>query len=501
MLPRVVGVPAAALVVLVAAPPIVLHPSTGSSTPTTIAVPPPGESVVVKVGGKTINVATTKEAQAKPTATLKIGLSHDRHTYFLSLRAAGAPPKAAQTLADADGTHVAVVRRAPQSKCPTKPVYDTNTGKKPWCLSVTGLPAAHEVSGTVDGGTTLMLTLDHRHELKSWPIFWVILGLFAPLGAGVVMGVLRRRPALYPVNRVIRRNAGNEDTKIVDLKEWAEAKTTAGTAPGDLRVLAEQAVRGAPEIRSARRELRKALGTTTLSQELPYVEAAAEAGEDRPLHVSDILDEDDKPVIPVAEQFLAKLDPLETAQRALSDLHAVLVTIENGHRFEAQEAWERATRTFVAVSEPDDVPALRDLIIGAAAAIAAAEREPAVESVEQGGEEHIVGTDRTQVRAERSTLELLFGDLTGQTPSPLALKGKELLRDEVAMSLLTALVFFAALAFAAWTVLQDGYYANPTFGTWGDYFTTFSAALATGAAATVLTLISDWRPTPSTTPA
>lgn len=62
---------------------------------------------------------------------------------------------------------------------------------------------------------------------------------------------------------------------------------------------------------------------------------------------------------------------------------------------------------------------------------------------------------------------------------------------------LTGIALVITLAFAGATVLKAVYYTNATFSSGWDYFTLFSAALASGAAASVLSLVGYWRPTPS----
>jgi hypothetical protein len=54
------------------------------------------------------------------------------------------------------------------------------------------------------------------------------------------------------------------------------------------------------------------------------------------------------------------------------------------------------------------------------------------------------------------------------------------------------------VGFAGLTVEQAAYNDKPTFSSFHDYFTLFSAALASGAAAAAISLLAYWRPDPPT---
>jgi hypothetical protein len=58
------------------------------------------------------------------------------------------------------------------------------------------------------------------------------------------------------------------------------------------------------------------------------------------------------------------------------------------------------------------------------------------------------------------------------------------------------LTVLVALGFAGVTVYEAAYAPKTSFAGFPDYFTLFSAALASGVAATVLGLLAYWRPAP-----
>jgi hypothetical protein len=59
--------------------------------------------------------------------------------------------------------------------------------------------------------------------------------------------------------------------------------------------------------------------------------------------------------------------------------------------------------------------------------------------------------------------------------------------------MLTLATCLVVLAFAGATVYEAAYDPNNTFATFPDYFKLFSAALASGAAASVIALLAYWQ--------
>ena len=493
MLTRVLGIGGLAVVVLVVAPSVIVNsvnPAPGAAASTTSA-----------------------SAPAKPAATLKIAVSGERglvDPLYLRIRAVGAPPASAH-LADDSGAHTASVASAP-SHCAHLPVRDTFTGpaEREWCLSVTSLDAGHTLTGLVAGDTSLTLSLTRRHSFWSWPLVVLLAGLFAPLLTGLVVVALKRFAGNAAIADLVAAHP-----EIADLGTWAQAREKEGTPDGTVLGWVEKIVSGPPLIVQARHHLADALRQTPLGADHPYVVAAWAEARRTKICVSDIADDKGQPKVAAAADYLAHLKQLEADRAALVGLQKALGGVDSEHAYDAGVALDRAMEMFKRVSTSAEVPGLTQPIVDATAAIEAATQPKSrpiwfdehmktvrenfeVCSAGSGGAGHTQHALAADVALDPKRFADLLTGIRSVTTSPLELSGQQLKLDEGIWLAVTVVAAAAALAFAGATVAQKAYFANPAFAAGWDYFTLFSAAFASGAAATVLGLFRYWRPQPGT---
>jgi hypothetical protein len=496
VLPRALGIPAAALVVLVTAPGLVVK-TIGTSS------------------GQEILGSPQAPAPAPPAATLKVGVTHS--SLLLNVRAHGKPePKETTTLVDTSGAHTATVKSLPSASCAHSPVHDTGTGPTMWCLSVTSLDAGFEQSGTLQkGGTVLTLALTRKHALLVWPFLVLLAGLVVPFGIGAFKKFLQPWAGGLAVSNVIVRNASSRRKKISGLREWADQQAKDGKSPGDILAIVQRVVGAAPKIRRTRKVLAQKLRATTLASDHPYVVAAEAEVRRSSVHVGDIVDDTGKAKPPRAQVFADHLAQLEADQASLVQLRGLLDRLNDGCSADARKALDIAEAHFKSIDAPERVASLDDYILDAHGAISAAtetagciktehaktfhaEWQTVLENASSGSTMRFEsGTMRTLfLSPDRTTGAAVIRQLRSVTTPPLELTGSALWRDELVALALTGGAMLVTFAFAATTVVKAAYYGNATFSSGWDYFTLFSAALASGAAATVLTLVDYWHPKP-----
>jgi hypothetical protein len=498
VLPRALGIPAAALVVLVTAPGLVVK-TVGTSS-----------------SGQQILVSPQAPVSAPPSATLKVGVTHS--SLLLNVRARGNPePKETATLVDTSGAHTATVKSLPSTSCAHSPVHDTGTGPTTWCLSVTSLDTGFEQSGTLQkGGTTLTLALTRKHALLVWPFLVLLAGLVVPFGIGAFKKFLQPWAGGLAVSNVIARNANQPREKISDLGEWADEQAKEGKPPGDILAIVQRVVGAAPKIRRTRKVLAQKLRATPLANNHPYVVAARDEVRRSSVRVADIVDDTGKAEPPRAQVFADHLAQLEADQASLVQLRGLLDRLDDGCSADARKALDIADAHFKSIDAPERVASLDDYILDAHGAISAATETAGCVKTEHAKTFHAEwqkvlenSSSGSTVRIESGEMRTLFRfpdrtagaaivrQLRSVTTPPLELTGRALWRDELVAMGLTGGAMLVTFAFAATTVVKAAYYGNATFSSGWDYFTLFSAALASGAAATVLTLVDYWHPKPT----
>jgi hypothetical protein len=433
-----------------------------------------------------IALSTSESAQPEPkAAALKVrlaGESGGSRPAFIGLDALGPPPSEKSVLVDETGVYSAIVETAKvRSNC-SRPIRKTGVGDDQWCLVAHGVEAGHELTGTVTGTKTkLALTLDRKNAFLGWPLATLLFGL---LVAAVVALWPSRLDAL--VQRVKLERLLAQGRGIAGLGDWVGERLANGAGVEDLlKTVGRVVSHGPSEAQDARAELKRALGQANLP-DIPFKRSAQEEADRTDHRVSDFLQKDGKQrgSHPAAEAASG----IEKISAYLQDLESLEDLVRTQLNPDCQK--EPLLRINEARIAPQFIRKNEQLIdldarLGAAQATYAtafSRRDCRSDSL----------SEEEAMQGEEAVRGLRF-DSFRITPTPLTLADAEL-RGLTSIALgLTIVTCLLTLAFAGVTVHQAAYAQNNTFATFGDYFKLFSAALASGAAATVITLLGYWR--------
>jgi hypothetical protein len=313
---------------------------------------------------------------------------------------------------------------------------------------------------------------------------------------------------------LLDRNARAQANTIDDLDTWVNGKLKSGdSATTVLSALAKLPPNGARAVREGRQALATALAASGIPSGAAYRDTAQEEAGRPDVNVDDLLDDGKaKPVR--AQQLLEGLNQLDADTKLLSDLEADV----NAHLVEAcrkkpLEKIVAAQTVLTTIDTPERIAELTQPLTEAKVAYAVATRRPdclAVRAaVSRAAHETAVGAYLRASGIDFGVEELIgqFTDATEEKvetifervralPQPVHLRGKQLRRETRLGKALTALAIVAVGVFTVLTVWQAAYASKPDFAGFADYFALFSAALASGAAASVLGILAYWRPQP-----
>lgn len=503
MLPRVVGIPAA-IVVLVSAPSLIVRPE-------------PAEVVVVPAG---------KPATQKPTGELKLRIAGEsggtRRPVYVRLAAAGRPPAQPAQLVDAAGLHAATVANAP-GHCGGKPLRITGAGLHEWCLSISGVDAGHELSGTAAGGTAVELIVSRRNDFDGRPLLVLLLGFLTALALPLLSARLRGFVGRLAVARLLSRNRKAGADRVGGLDDWVHEREAAGASAGEVFPIVSKIVTtGAKTVRAARAKLAEALPPQARDEPRYVTEARKEATTDT-FVVGDFLDGDGKlRETTRADAWRTNLRQLGHDRELLEQLDEQIArTLLAECRREPLAATRKAWALFRGFDTPDKIKSLDEAIAAANLAYNAKRLDsgcrpdpPAPVSETFRGnyfdESWACYGDTTRptlVVARRNEMMHtltravnlakvlpVVQELRSVSTPAMDLKGG-LLELETWFGWFGILLgVIATLAFAGVAVWNAAYEPKPAFAGFSDYFALFSAALASGAAAGVLALLGYWRP-------
>jgi hypothetical protein len=448
-------------------------------------------ALIVIVGLPALVAQTRSSAQpSQPTpraASLTVSLDGGG-THELAIIATGKPPTSA-VLTSTDGRQVAIATAIPSCTG----LVTRNTGVengKTWCIKISGLPDHGTVSGTLPGTdespTTLSLTVNTRDGLLGWPIAVLLIGLLASLvatPATKLLGTLIKRDRLALLLQ--RNQRADPESRIAGLDEYVAARKHAGAADATIEAEIAPVINEGPgQARGARQELERAISADPLDATSAYQRAAAAEAARTDNKVTDFLKPDgSRATHPAAD--------LDAGLAAMRDYRIKLATAEHeissSLRASCQQQpltklgvarmrWERVgSRSEIAdLAEP--FRQLRDTID---------DRLNTPNCLAQ----NVAGASA----AFMATVNPLA---TPGAPAPTGLTGASLVARTFLLALLTGVTVAAVLLFAFETVQLGAYRSKITFGSFGDYFTLFSTALASGAAATVAALLAPWSLTP-----
>jgi len=278
---------------------------------------------------------------------------------------------------------------------------------------------------------------------------------------------------------------------------------------------------GPPKIRAARKRLAAALGRITLPVASDYVQHAATEAAHTEVVAADLLDNDGAVRSTArAEEWRVGLEQLDADQRFLDDEERMIGDhLQPRCRSRPTRALHTARGYLATIETPENVAGMKDHIVLVKTAYNAARDDPACRLLEipetdrevtmalkafvvcstgAGRAAELSGAIEQAVR--EGVVEPLIAEVHELVPDPLDLKGERLQHAFDLGKLLTAVAILVVLAFAGATVWDAAYEPKPAFADFSDYFTLYSAALASGAAAAVLGVLAYWRPAPATSP-
>jgi hypothetical protein len=443
------------------------------------------------------NKAQPAPAEAKLTVRLEGGEGAGTKPTHVAVLVAGPQPAAATTLVDASGERRGTVISSPGA-CNQINGRSTGVGQDRWCLGLSDVAKGAELSGTVGGtGTKLTLTVTRRDPFCPWPLVVLLAGIgIAAVAALAPKGLKRfiRRVALARLLEQNREASANET--IAGLDGWVAAQLAAGTDPSKVFSTIAPVVKNGPnQARTARQQLQTALSEDPLGAGNPFATGARQEAERTDHRVGDFLEESGKtraqhPASKWRDGVLkmsANRDELEQAERDINKL------IKPECRATALQALSLARVTYGRIMKPDqltEVDAPLDALHKAInETLAKEDCRAETEDVELSQENIEMGWQNFRFR----------GVLRRGLPEPseqLELGSAGLGASLIAAIVLTAIFCLLVITFAAVTVEEAVYRDNHTFAGWHDYFKLLSAALASGAAATVLGFLAYWRPDP-----
>jgi hypothetical protein len=402
----------------------------------------------------------------KPAAPLEASVTlatEGTGTEFLQLRSPGSV-KADGYLASPDGRTGATVKKVGQAACKgasrARPA-ETDADDPETCLEISGLPKHGEVAGTVsvagitdqDQGTTLTLTVQRRPEFVGSPLIVLIAGLLVGLMVALIPPWLASRIAGLRLAWLLwYAELQRAEDRIAGARAWAEDRLdghTAAAVRGPLLLVVKQ---GPARARAARSALSAALDAAQLGSDHPLARKARAEAARNDHHISHFLDGEGNEIDHPAAALTADVNLLEALRVRIAALAAASAPWPELEV--ARRAWENA-------SETGAIDHVAELVQ------AAADVQPMTRGV----------TERGLGRQAVEQLPLGTARLIGLIGSAAAL---------------TIIFILVAVGFAVVTVYLANYEAEPTFGSFADYFALFSAAVGSSAAGAFLGLLAPW---------
>jgi hypothetical protein len=308
---------------------------------------------------------------------------------------------------------------------------------------------------------------------------------------------------------------------VTDLDEWTEERLRMHSVGDVLAAIGGIVGTGPRGVRHARSELRDALAATPLPGSPAYAAGAGDEARRTDFKPADFIDDDLKPKPALADEWRAGIGQLAADAELLEQLStAIDATLRAGCQEEPREAVARAQAALELVATPETVAGMNEKITDAKAVYLTAlktancRKVPKREAHERSRTillEYLlrsgVGPDAGMLVEQMATagIDSVGGAIArvverarsmARQPA-IHLRGKQLWRETLVGEIVTAAAAALVIGFAGATVWEAAYEAKPAFAGFADYFALFSAALASGAAASVLSLLAFWRPQPS----
>lgn len=421
-------------------------------------------------------------------AALTIELTGDEGTgddpYTISFRGPADAPNQSVTVRDATGDHTG--RIAPvTARCrpDAKPHAVFPEQEARWCLTLSDVAIGSELTGAVLGSkaSRLDLTVHRRDAFVGWPLASIVAGIVAGVIAALVPIRLRRRVREVVLDRMVRDNKRDPNTKrrIRGLKAWVQTRRRHGDDDDTLiRAVAWATGAGVDDALAARSDLRTALQNSTAGDALPQGFAdAARAAADAPVEIGELYDRDGERVSsPPANAWTDAVRQAVAIRDRLAELDAQIKQLPPDGARQVEAARAIARSRYDGLSSADDIPRADDALADLEDAVAAVRPAPTGPLLAANAPQRLAD----DVRRQLATL----------APKPWS---QQTLAGRIRWAwIATVLVLIVAVAYAIVTVKQATYDVDPLFHGFDACLTTFSAALGAGAAATVLSLLTAW---------
>jgi hypothetical protein len=268
------------------------------------------------------------------------------------------------------------------------------------------------------------------------------------------------------------------------LNDWVAERREEGESREALIAAVHQVTSSGPQQASrARQRLAAAILKIPALAQHKLVIAAQAIAKDTTNKMSDFYARGEERKAHPADEWAAAVAQLADYRAELDAQERSIRLISPAFRQPAKLALATADQRFTDLTEPDDLPTMM----------------PRLDALRDAVDEGLVNT-RASVRGG--------ADLPGLSPSAVLQARRSPMEAVIPLGLtagnlgawiwiarvLTLLVLVVALAYAFVTIKQSSYETRPLFSGGGDYLTLFAAALASGASATVLALVGNWRP-------
>jgi hypothetical protein len=435
-------------------------------------------------------------AEAKLTVRLTGDQGGKGHPFYFRVRAEGEQPSSTSKLVDSTGLKTASVSGDAADACSNEKTLETGTGDEPWCLKLSDVANGAEMSGVASGpGTKLTLTVTRRDAFVWGPLFVLGAGLVVAAIVALAPKGLRRLVRRVALARLLEKNREAASDKTVSgLDAWVAMQLASGAEPSAVfTAIAKVIQHGPAHAQQDRQSLRDELAGDPLGAGHPFA-AGARAEANRTDHrASDFLDPTGKERTqhPAAE-WLAGLKKMKANYKELNDAEREITEkIKPECQKAAMHALNIGRSAFARIKSLDAVTDLDGRLDTLSKTIDETLANPdcrlaLADATDEEFEARnwLKGVGTQQIRGVPDETRLLQLD-------PAAFE-----KDAIFAVALTLASCLAVLVFAAVTVEEATYRDKHTFASFHDYFTLFSAALASGAAASVISLLAYWRPDP-----
>jgi hypothetical protein len=452
--------------------------------------------------GSLASAGSSDSSTPKPAeGSLSIGLSREEKSgadgAYLRILAKGPFDAPSTTLLDAAGQSPVEVTEADAAQCDQLDEHRAlaSGADREWCLRLDGIADATKVEGSIAASqTSLKLTVSRRTGFLGTPLVLVLLGVLAGIIVILLPPWLKNRIRPRLLNATIKKNdeASSEDA-VSGLRDFVDDRRELGDEDDVLLPLVTKVIkRGPNQARAARARLKAALRDV---DGIParFAESAAEEAGRADNKREDFLDEEAKLVDHPAEKYLDALEELREQNRVLEHLRSEVAAIPDpAARAKASEKVQAADSLLNALVKPEQVGDVDDALQEIRLAIAAAtESGPTVkaEILSRLSPVNVAADESIRVRSDRwGPRPRSSGEISRaiRQASPRTSVGPYIL--------VTLAICLLVVAWAILAIEQSVYEPKDAFGTFDDYVALVTAAIGSGAAASVIGFVALFDP-------